>query len=206
MKSFCSIVAVSALMCLASGAQAAFINGTASLSGNALNAPGAGATNVVGPSVFGALNTTAYNVLGVGDLTNGTGSSGFFGVGSPGLLFDYNGFSFSMGTWTNTSPASALICGSGLCTQTQTYSIAGSVDDGPGGKDATQFLGSFTLSGSCSGEAGTCRSSSQVAWSSSLTALGIAPPPPQQVPEPASMALTGLALGVLATLRRRGKA
>lgn len=162
---------------------------------NLINGPGvAQATGCTGS--FGTCTPPpAVFANAVNDFTIGVG---------PVLTYSYNGFNFTINSF-NAPTRNPLNCAGQICTDSLVFTGNGTVDDGPGGLDASDFSISWTANGSCVRNQGStatqCDNSVTASWSASISATGA----PVRTPEPASMVLAGLGLlGVGYTLRKRG--
>ena len=210
LKSLLAITGLSAML-FAGSASAVFINGLVSLSDGFSG--GLGTTT----SIVSQLNV--LNQANVGSAGGCTGNfatvaptciAAAFGVGAitlsaPGNTIYTNGiFSFAALTTPNgysNIVRTPLTCSNGTCVDSLQFLISGMVTGA--GFQATQFFGTWTGNGSCIQGLGTsCNGASSGSWSISLAAIGT----PVTVPEPASIALLGLGVGLLGFVTRRRKA
>lgn len=205
------LAAATAVAVLASApAQAVFINGGISFNGG--YDPGALSnlpTSLVSLLTTFDLSNAMLGVGGSGDLAPaaGIGVASDFTHGTGGVLYVGGGFTFtitSFGALGNVG----MNCATAQCNDSRLFSAAGTVTGGI--YQPTAFTMNWTSTGSCNestttpGQCGTTGITSQ--WGASISATGVAAPPPPDLPEPSALALVGLALAGLALSRKSKKA
>jgi PEP-CTERM motif len=189
-------------------AQAAFVNGSMSLSDGGLTVPPVPSTSIVSQLTSVTQGTANTNSC-TGDLSlagvclAATAASGTISLTAPaGTVYTYAGFTFTLTSVTNIvrTPLASTGVGSQLA-DALAFTIIGTVSGN--GFQPTTFSGLWTGNGSCQGTTGpaTCTSNVTASWSVSLTALGT-----PTVPEPATLGLIGIALAGLGFAARRKQA
>lgn len=163
---------------------------------------------------------TTINVINGAGVTQASGCTGDFGTCTPPPVVFGNAEDFTIGTvpvqaytygnftFTITGfgapTRNALNCVGQNCTDSLVFIGTGTVDDGAGPLDASNFSISWTANGSCLRNLDSvltqCDSNVTASWSASISAAGAIP----QTPEPATLALFGLGLvGLGFTLKNR---
>lgn len=177
-------------------AHAAFVVGSASSTGFFENSAGA-----LGLPMSLVSNLTAFDVdsgMNVGstsgDLTpNGGGMAfDFTFLTVPQQMFTFNGFTFVIQDWGPVNPT-AFTCAGDQCSDGIGFSGTGSVSGN--GFQTTGFTMGWSAQGSCNENLdvrGQCGSNATASWSASISATG--EEAVITVPEPATLALVGLAL------------
>jgi PEP-CTERM motif len=206
LKQFVISGAVAAAALAAPLANAAFVIGSASSTGFFRSGASGGLpTSLV--STLSAFDTAGPMTVGStsGDLTAPIGTLGtaldFTFLTVPQLMYQFSGFTFEILDWGPVN-ATAFSCANGQCSDGIGFSGVGSVTGN--GFQATEFTMSWSAQGSCNedqAQRGQCGTNPTASWSASISATGVEP---LRIPEPATLALVGVALlGVGFSSRRR---
>ncbi len=185
----------------AGAAQAAFINGSITISDGLKNLPALPSTSIVSgllgvdPDGNGNSQGCNGNFVGVCGANNALMTAWVFAGPFP-VIIDVGGFKFDLVVHGLITPT-PLSCNAGSCSDNLLIATLIGVVSG-NGFDPTAFTGSLSLSGSCNGAAGTCISNLSGGYTYSLAAAG-----ESVLPEPSTLLLLGVALAGLGFARRK---
>ncbi len=210
LKTLLSAVALASAALAATSANAAFVNGSTSFTGGFIQP--AAFTNLPNSIVS---NLSAFSIDSAGFATGSTGdfwgsvsgpavANSFNLAISPVVLFTDGGFTFQLTSYMPAVPV-AFTCTTFQCTDGIGFTGLGTVTGN--GYQATGFTMSWSGQGSCNESATTANACGEggatASWSASISATGR---DSNQVPEPGSLALIGLALAGIAVTSKAKKA
>jgi hypothetical protein len=181
---------------LSTPASAAFITGSISFSGG-LSA----LSDIVNDVTIFNIGTPTIANGGTGDFLGvaGVTTTSDIDTGSPsGVIYNIGGFSFTLSA-INNIVALPVVCDAGLCSDSQTFQMIGSVS--AAGFESSAFAGIFSANGTCleSNVTDVCDNGTKSAsWSSSVVATGL----PAETPVAPTLALFGIGLAGLGLTRR----
>jgi hypothetical protein len=207
-KSILAAAALSVSVLATAPAHAVFVTGTFTPTDGLTNDFTGATTSIVsGLTSFGlgpAFVVTSCSPLSTfaldGCPPGGTTSNQPINYGTGGTFITYDGIAFNI---TSFGPVgtTAFTCDGTFCHDQITFTMSGGTV--AGAFEASQFLWSFTATGTCLDNGlGACAAlSAGGSWSGSVTATGT----PVQTPEPGTLALLGLGLAGLGFASRRKK-